>query len=156
MESIHDCLLKAPTFPSEMIRKPWTGYNFTEWAHRIFAQDSFKTEGVRKSVLTYDVYRSFTTAQALHIMRDGDVIGYCLPAHASEVIQLLDVCLCRPFKVAINGVVGRATNTYEDPVFDQIDLLHMMELAYTSAFTTEKLISAFYKASIFHSISFGY
>ena len=80
-------------------------HNFAEWATSFVKHVKKKTEGGRKVVLTYDGRRSHLSARALEILKEGNVIAYCLPSHSSGKTQPLDVGLS-----SRSRVLSRATS----------------------------------------------
>lgn len=90
--------------------------------------------------MIYDGYRSHLTLKALETLRNRNVIVCWLPARNSGKSKPLDVELYGPFKAALNEEISRETQLYDDPSFEQFDLLSTTNRAYESTITSLKVI----------------
>lgn len=84
----------------------------------------------------------------MKILKEGEVIAYCLPAHTIGKTKALDFGVYGPFKSRLHEEVHQSEQYSGDFLFDQFYLLHMMKRSDQDSFTKKNILSSFKKSGL--------
>ena len=93
-------------------------------------------------LLILDGHDSHLTPQFDQTCAENNIIPMCIPAHASHKLQPLDVAVFSPLKGAYGGLVESKMRCGLNHI-DKLDFLDAYPKAYTEAFTSSNIYSAF-------------
>lgn len=88
-----------------------------------------------KALLLFEGYRSNLGLKAVKILKQANIIAYCIPKHTNGVTLPFGVDIYDPFKSDKSDGIGEATKLYDDPTFDALDPLKMETETYQRYFT---------------------
>ena len=147
-QSLADCL---PRYSIVTTQEELAGVdkgNFVRWAE-IFVRDvSDLSKHGRKLLLLYDGYRSQMSLKVLRILREGNVIAYCLPAHTSGKTQPLDLTVFGAFQHQIAANMKSISLVNHHDLFDCFDFCNILRDAYEKSFTPSNICAGFERASL--------
>jgi hypothetical protein len=96
------------------------------WLQHFIEHTTSRTAGGYR-LLILDGHESHNSIRFQDICRDNNIITLCMPAHASHILQPLDVGCFSPLKRAYKKEVGALANSH---------INHIDKLAFLAAFTT--------------------
>ena len=147
-QSLTDCI---PRYSIVITREDLAGVdkrNFVRWAE-IFVKDvSDRTRHGRKILLLYNGYRSHMSLKVLRILREGNVIAYCLPAHTSGKTQPLHLTVFAAFKHHIAANMKSISLVNHHDLFDCCDFCNILRDAYEKSFTPSTICAGFERAGL--------
>ena len=122
--------------------------NFVRWAE-IFVKDvSDLTKHGRRLLLLYDGYRSHMSLKVLRILRQGNVIAYCLPAHTSGKTQPLDLTVFGAFKHHIAANMKSISLVNHHDLFDCFDFCNILREVNEKSFTPSNIYAGLERAGL--------
>ena len=147
-QSLANCL---PRYSILITREELAGVdkrNFGRWAE-IFVKDvSDLPKHGRKLLLLYDSYRSHMSLKVLIILREGNVIAYCLLAHTRSKTHPLDLTVFVAFKHYIAANMKGISLVNHHDLFDCFNFCNILRNAYEKSFTPSNIFTGFERAGL--------
>ncbi|SLM41441.1 HTH CenpB-type DNA-binding domain [Lasallia pustulata] len=121
----------------------WTDNDICfEWLKRCFEPETRPTTPEKWRLLLFDGHASHLTGQAIDFCLEHKIVCFCLPAHATHLVQPLDVgvfaVLAHWYKTLIRER-SRFNLTYQ---ITKVDFLELMQEARARAITKTNVIKA--------------
>ncbi len=94
-----------------------------------------------------DSYGSHCTLDFVQYCHSHKIITFCLPPHATHLLQPLDVVIFSAHKSAYRNALDKVMNSCCDK-FNKIEFLHALKSIRHEAFTPQAIAKSFCQAGI--------
>lgn len=100
-------------------------------------------------LLIMDNHETHISVQAINFAKDSGIILLTLPPHSSDKLQPLDVSVFGPFKSYYNRAADNWMTSNPGKTITIYNIAALVNQAWSSAFSTQNIISGFRKTGIF-------
>ena len=153
-QTLADCLPRHSPITTRQDLAGCDKQNFLEWA-KAFVKSVEVTRNGRNVCLVFDGYRSHMGFKVLRMLKEGNVVVYCLPAHTSGATEPPDVAVYSPFKQPLSNKIYSVAGTSGQVEYDQFDFALFITHAYEASFTPQNIKAAFRKTGLWPIDSAG-
>jgi hypothetical protein len=117
-----------------------------EWLKHFIKHTEGKTVGARR-LLILDGHESHQSLEFQELCRENNIFTLCMPPHSSHLLQPLDVGCFAPLKRAYSREVEDLIRHHINYI-TKLEFLPAFKIAFTRAFTTANICSAFQGAGL--------
>jgi hypothetical protein len=111
------------------------------WLQHFIEHTTSRTLGGYR-LLILDGHESHNSIKFQDICKDNNIITLCMPAHASHILQPLDVGCFSPLKRAYKKEVGALANSHINHI-DKLAFLAVFTAVYQDAFSSDNIKAGF-------------
>jgi hypothetical protein len=117
-----------------------------EWLKHFIKHTESKTVGARR-LLILDGHESHQSLEFQELCKENNIFTLCMPPHSSHLLQPLDVGCFAPLKRAYSHEVEALIRHHINHI-SKLEFLPAFKVAFTRAFTTSNICSAFRGAGL--------
>ena len=129
--------------------KGWTDNEIgLEWFKQCFEPETRRCKVGKYRLLILDGHSSHVTSDAINFCVENDIILLCLPAHATDTLQPLDVGVFLPLSQAYRLGLEDFNRLGFGYTIDKVDFIDLYLAARTKGMTALNIISAWNKSGL--------